>query len=845
VDKLISSELRRVSGRLKDFQEDSGFHLGLFSWSQPSGNVVADNTGLLLSDAQGFLNGDSGEISFYRSALWRLPVPALDEDGKSVCKAMYGNDGRPVLVDGQQIKAPLLTDDKWRGAVLVEEVRRSGKILLLEYMSTNQSESRLIPSRRALLDCFTEAGLAFQQSPRLLDLLWKDEPPSSSADPLLLWLSVIVELAHKGKLIGEQATPWVWWNWSAENRESEYQVCELLERSGERYDTSRRATKLHNPVIASSQAITWLMEQLKQDSTESFVTLARRAFSQAKNLGSSFEQAQYLHGLPEQQRFAPSQKYFDGMWQCLLSLRSVLQSPTTEQASTAIQLRKIVEIAREIKKKAGNDASIYSYYPNLNTIAWDGQQTLKPLQAAIDDPFYVLDPPTTKLKDEVLAPKKQPVTQEPQSSSSGASRRALITKPGNPLLRSSLKTVRQRFQSMSERFPPLAAMLVHQSGFESQPEPAWPEGFEQQGHKVLRIGSGPEYDPIVVVEGKLATTSLSRSREYRLYGKNKPNGSVWDYSDSLAEYIDAATEAGRILGQPIGRFRHNIWLDWEQGFQCRKHDDLWTNAVFELAWQSHIGSTLRADCWAWHHNSKLKIEDVAETSKSEMADLFSDLTERVGTPPSYWYSWLPNISRASLAAIDIILELLRKDNDSLAMSHRGEVDLSAETKPGTTMPNETSDDRPTLFISYSHQDEEFAKSLYGRLRANGFEVWYAVEDMKGGQKIHDQIDRAIQRHDRLLLILSEASMKSNWVETEIYKALNREREEGKRILFPIGLVDFNKIKAWECFDADSGKGMAREVREYFIPDFSEWKKDTQFEESFARLLTDLKENVSL
>ena len=52
------------------------------------------------------------------------------------------------------------------------------------------------------------------------------------------------------------------------------------------------------------------------------------------------------------------------------------------------------------------------------------------------------------------------------------------------------------------------------------------------------------------------------------------------------------------------------------------------------------------------------------------------------------------------------------------------------------------------------------------------------------------------------------------------------------------------IKAWECFDADSGKDMAREVREYFIPDFCEWNDDGRFEGAFARLLADLKASVA-
>ena len=50
---------------------------------------------------------------------------------------------------------------------------------------------------------------------------------------------------------------------------------------------------------------------------------------------------------------------------------------------------------------------------------------------------------------------------------------------------------------------------------------------------------------------------------------------------------------------------------------------------------------------------------------------------------------------------------------------------------------------------------------------------------------------------------------------------------------PIRLVDFEKLRDWENFDADTGKDSAREIREYFIPDFSNWKNH----DSYLRPLT--------
>jgi hypothetical protein len=82
-------------------------------------------------------------------------------------------------------------------------------------------------------------------------------------------------------------------------------------------------------------------------------------------------------------------------------------------------------------------------------------------------------------------------------------------------------------------------------------------------------------------------------------------------------------------------------------------------------------------------------------------------------------------------------------------------------------------------------------------------------------------------------------MNSEWVKTEIYHARRDETRTGKRKLFPIGLTDFSEIQKWKAFDADVGKDMAREVREYYVPDFSDWKNHDSYKKGFDRLLRDL------
>jgi TIR domain/Pentapeptide repeats (8 copies) len=80
----------------------------------------------------------------------------------------------------------------------------------------------------------------------------------------------------------------------------------------------------------------------------------------------------------------------------------------------------------------------------------------------------------------------------------------------------------------------------------------------------------------------------------------------------------------------------------------------------------------------------------------------------------------------------------------------------------------------SCFISYSGKDQKFADRLYEGLQNKGVRCWFAPHDIQGGRKIYEQIDEAIRLHDKLLLILSEHSMNSEWVKTEIFNARERE-----------------------------------------------------------------------
>ena len=136
----------------------------------------------------------------------------------------------------------------------------------------------------------------------------------------------------------------------------------------------------------------------------------------------------------------------------------------------------------------------------------------------------------------------------------------------------------------------------------------------------------------------------------------------------------------------------------------------------------------------------------------------------------------------------------------------------------------------SCFISYSVKDEDVAERLHADLQNKGVRCWFAPHDLPIGAKILDGIDEAIRLRDKVLLILSEHSIKSDWVEDEVTTAFEEERKRGQPMLFPIRLDDtvIDTPEAW-----------AAKLRARNIGDFRHWKDHDKYQKSLERVLRDL------
>lgn len=137
----------------------------------------------------------------------------------------------------------------------------------------------------------------------------------------------------------------------------------------------------------------------------------------------------------------------------------------------------------------------------------------------------------------------------------------------------------------------------------------------------------------------------------------------------------------------------------------------------------------------------------------------------------------------------------------------------------------------SCFISYSTRNQEFADRLHADLQDSSVRCWFAPEDLKIGDPFRQRIDESIRVHDKLLLILSEYSVQSHWVQEEVEAAMEREHRDNRLVLFPIRIDDavMTTEQAWAA--------AIRRTRH--IGNFVGWKDHDSYRRAFDRLLRDL------
>lgn len=118
----------------------------------------------------------------------------------------------------------------------------------------------------------------------------------------------------------------------------------------------------------------------------------------------------------------------------------------------------------------------------------------------------------------------------------------------------------------------------------------------------------------------------------------------------------------------------------------------------------------------------------------------------------------------------------------------------------------------TAFISYSHQDRGFVDKLAANLVKQKARVWIDRWELNVGDSLIQKVQDAIQGADALLVVLSRASVESEWCQKELSAGLIRELEEKRVVVLPVLSEDcriplFLKDKLYADFRTDFEHGL--------------------------------------
>ena len=119
------------------------------------------------------------------------------------------------------------------------------------------------------------------------------------------------------------------------------------------------------------------------------------------------------------------------------------------------------------------------------------------------------------------------------------------------------------------------------------------------------------------------------------------------------------------------------------------------------------------------------------------------------------------------------------------------------------------------------RDKTFSDRLFSALRESGVDVWYFPDSARGRKRIWSEISEAIGKCEKLLVVCSEASLKSVLVLRELERAFGREDRERAEIVFPVVIDD-------ALFD-DSHHPRAADLVSIVAADFRDWHEEEEFQ----------------
>ncbi|MEI7730999.1 MAG: toll/interleukin-1 receptor domain-containing protein [Verrucomicrobiota bacterium] len=367
----------------------------------------------------------------------------------------------------------------------------------------------------------------------------------------------------------------------------------------------------------------------------------------------------------------------------------------------------------------------------------------------------------------------------------------------------NLTKLRSRFERLIDEFCPVECVLLQwripmvRSALPKLPimpqrsRLLWAgSGLSREPAKLL----GPDWAPLVAafpinsVQGNPILSADGRPVAYR-FGLHRYH-SVYALGDDIRpvpipQLAELVHEGGDILYQLPPAIATSVWRLWPTGFSQRlcPSQGLWLDMIFELSWQCPRGGP-------WYTERQARVDNFAAGLLG--GGLFPRLPDFLASGPKQviphehgypatFYSKLADVARASVAAIDEIIER------AAIVSGSCETESSPPNRIQATTSGTNVLQRDHVFISYSHKDTKFLDQLLIHLkpleRAGKLTKW-SDKQIASGSDWFAEIQESIAYTKVAVLLVSPNFLASDFIhEHEFGPLLLQAEKGGVRILW--------------------------------------------------------------
>lgn len=128
------------------------------------------------------------------------------------------------------------------------------------------------------------------------------------------------------------------------------------------------------------------------------------------------------------------------------------------------------------------------------------------------------------------------------------------------------------------------------------------------------------------------------------------------------------------------------------------------------------------------------------------------------------------------------------------------------------------ENRPKVFISYTMQDTETANIILNRLQQAGFEPWNTPIESDSLYLIKSNIRNQIYSSDYFIVLISQESLDSSWVQYEMEQAISKEWLQREITVLPIKIKPCNmptylKKLQWLDLSKNFEKGLEKMIEQ--------------------------------